>query len=122
MEKQKFDMSKTDRIIFYSLMIVFPVLFVLFFLLQAIFDKESSSDVFLKNAASENFNGKVDSLYFEKQNHNVKIALLNNDYKFQIYRLWEAKIKVGDSLSKNKGSLQIEVFKKDKSKLILDYR
>lgn len=68
------------------------------------------------------FSGKVDTLYYEVQNHGVKIAQLNDGYKCEIFSLWERYIDVGDSLSKKKGAFKVHIYKKDGKEIILDYR
>ncbi|MGY0039914.1 hypothetical protein [Pedobacter sp. NJ-S-72] len=67
------------------------------------------------------FNGKIDSLYFDERNHNVKVAVLNNQYEFHIPRNWEHHLEIGDSLLKKKGSFETEVYRDGKRKIILDY-
>ena len=71
---------------------------------------------------NESFVGNVDSLYRDKNNHNVKIGVLSNGYKYKIPPLWELRIEIGDSLSKRKGSLDLYIYKKKMELIILDYR
>jgi hypothetical protein len=69
-----------------------------------------------------NFHGRVDSVYRDKANHNVKKVILSDGYVYGIYAPWEAEINLGDSLSKANGDLKVEVYKESGKKLILDYR
>jgi hypothetical protein len=56
------------------------------------------------------------------RDHNIKKAVLGNGYVYFMPPQWERFIEVGDSLSKKKNTLILEVYKKDQSKLVLDYR
>ena len=71
---------------------------------------------------AENFTGRVDSLYFDQKNHNVKYAVLQNVQKIPVLMIWERYIAVGDSFPKQKGSFAWEVYKKKSNKMVLDYR
>ena len=62
------------------------------------------NELMMKDDLNENFAGRVDSLFFDKSNHNGKYAVLNNNRVCPIIRPWENYIKIGDSLSKKKGS------------------
>jgi uncharacterized protein YaiE (UPF0345 family) len=67
------------------------------------------------------FKGKIDSLYFDEHNHNVKVAVLSSQYEFHIARNWERYLVIGDSLLKKKGSFETEVYRNGRRKIILDY-
>lgn len=112
--------SKTDKAILYSLFSL-PVIFVAIMFFSGFFGK-TRKELLLDDCLSENFSGRVDSLFWDKQNHNVKTAILSNGYRYQIYRTWELKIKKGDSLSKKVRSLHVELFRNNNRIEILDYR
>lgn len=82
----------------------------------------STQELIVVDNLSEDFTGQVDSLYFDERNHNVKMALLTNDLLYPVYRNWEQYIEIGDSLSKKKGSFLLEVYKRNNTRMILDYR
>ncbi|WP_233260916.1 hypothetical protein [Pedobacter sp. HMWF019] len=48
--------------------------------------------------------------------------MLANKYRYEIYSLWERNIEIGDSISKKKGSLKLDIYKKGNTKITLDYR
>jgi hypothetical protein len=77
---------------------------------------------FLDNSALEVFHGKIDSIYNDVPNHNERIALLSDGYKFAIWPEWESKFSVGDSLDKKGKSLKIEIYKKDGKRIELNYK
>ncbi|GAB2693530.1 hypothetical protein GCM10027037_16220 [Mucilaginibacter koreensis] len=62
----------------------------------------SSAEIILKRAIPLDFHGKVDSVYRDEQNHNVMYVILSTGYVYAVYADWENKIRLGDSLSKNK--------------------
>lgn len=114
-------MKRIDKIIIYSIFIVPTVLLFSFALWSGIFG-ESAYEIASKRDLNKVFSGKVDTLYFEVQNHGIKIAKLNDGYECEIFSLWERYIDVGDSLSKKKGDFKVYIYKKDNKEIILDYR
>ncbi|MNY65115.1 hypothetical protein D3C86_2023310 [compost metagenome] len=82
----------------------------------------SLQELIIADDLAENFNAKVESLYYDKRNHNVKYATFKNGQKYAVFRNWERYIEVGDSLSKQKESFFLEIYKKNNEKMILDYR
>jgi hypothetical protein len=114
-------MRKIDKVIIYSILGIIPACLVLFVLWNVIWGP-STKQVITEMDLSENVNGVVDSLFDDKANHNVRTAILKNNYIFQIESQWASKIEVGDSLNKKKGSFLLEVYKKGNKKLVLDYR
>ena len=114
-------MKRIDKTIIYSIFIIPTILLFGYVFWTAIFG-ESAYEIAANRDVNEAFVGNVDTLYFEVQNHNIKIAELNNGYKCQIFRLWERYIEVGDSLSKKQGSFLLDIHKKDGEVITLDYR
>lgn len=114
-------MNKISKIIFYSVFFIPVILLTAFFFCLIAFN-ETAEEVVMDHDLTENFASKVDSLYYDKQNHNVKIALLASGYKYPIFRKWESKIQIGDSLSKRKGSFKLIIYKNNNTKTTLDYR
>lgn len=113
-------MDRIGKTILY-LIFILPVLLLLGFFFWSSFFDTTTGEVIRNRDLTENFEGKVDSLYFDRQNHNIKIALLSNGYKYEIFRQWEPKIRVGDSISKKKGSFEVIIYKGN-NRSILDYR
>lgn len=114
-------MNRTDKIILYSVFYISVILLSCYFLWSVFFGKPTS-ELTREDDLNENFTGRIDSLYFERQNHNVKIGLLSDGYRYQIFRQWERYIDVGDSLSKNRKSFLLNIHKKDGEVITLDYR
>lgn len=119
MEKE-FEISRSVKIVLYCLAAP-GLLIVMYFIISSMFGP-GTQETIEKNDLSENFNGRVDSIYTEVQNHNTTFALLSNRYKYPIFGDWISNIQIGDSLSKTKGSFNVEVFKKNGRVIILDYR
>lgn len=82
----------------------------------------NTGEAILKSAVKLEFQGSVDSVYFDEMNHNTKTALLSNGYKYEIYPEWGSMIDLGDSLNKEKGLLKVKVFKRNGRSVILDYK
>lgn len=114
-------MKRIDKIIIYSIFII-PTILLFGYAFWTAFSGESAHEIAAKRNVNEAFFGRVDTLYFEVQNHNIKIAELNNSYKCQIFRLWERYIEVGDSLSKKEGSFLLGIHKINGEVISLDYR
>ena len=111
---------KRDKIIVWIILsiIVFGMIGAIAY--RFIYD-ESGGKRIIKESAALNFSGRVNSIYRDERNHNVKTVVLNDGYKYGVYAEWESSIEVGDSLSKVGGTLDLIVFKKDKQKVILNY-
>jgi hypothetical protein len=114
-------MTKVSKGVLYSAFFVLVILLVGFFFWSIAFDK-TTEEVIKDRDLAESFASKVDSLYYDKQNHNTKIAVLANGYKYQIFRKWEPKIQIGDSLFKRKGSFKLIIYKDNAVKATVDYR
>jgi len=117
----KENISKLDNKIV-SLVFIIPCIFLIGFFIYSIFTGPSTVELILRDKLAENVHSKVDSLYFDIQNHNIKYAVLRNNEKFAIFRNWERYIDVGDSLSKNKNSFLLKIYKKNEAVMILNYR
>lgn len=117
----KENISKKDNTI---VLLVFgiPLLFLIGFVLYSICSGPSVIELIKKDNLAENVHGTVDSLYLDVQNHNTKFAILRDKKEIPIFGNWERYIEVGDSISKNKNSFIFEVYKKNKTKIVLDYR
>ncbi|MCX2485697.1 hypothetical protein [Pedobacter sp. MR2016-24] len=117
----KENISKLDNKIA-SLVFIIPCIFPVAFFIYSIYTGPSTVELILRDTLAENVHGKVDSLYFDIKNHNVKYAVLKNNEKFSIFRNWERYIDVGDSLSKNKNSFLLMIYKKNKALMTLNYK
>jgi hypothetical protein len=113
--------SDTDNKIVYFVFGL-PVLMLFGIVFYTSITGPSLQELIIADDLAENFNGKVESLYYDKRNHNVKYATFKNGQKYAVFRNWERYIEVGDSLSKQKDSFFLEIYKKNNEKKILDYR
>ncbi len=113
--------SKKDSKIIYFVFGI-PLLVLIGFVAYTALTGPSVQEVIKADNLALNFTGRIDSMYFDKRNHNGKYAILQNEQICPIIRSWEHYIEVGDSLSKQQGSFLLEVYKKNKKKMILDYR
>ena len=77
---------------------------------------------FLKDQSKVVFSGKVDSVFFDVKNHNMKRAVLSDKTKFEVFDEWGDKIAAGDSVVKTKGSVIIKIYRDNKYLSSADYR
>jgi len=82
----------------------------------------SRADLVLKEAADLSFHGRVDSIYFDKQNHNAETLIISDGYQYELYPDWSSLVAMSDSLSKDTGSLKVIVYRNDKMVNVLDYK
>ncbi|WP_316784899.1 hypothetical protein [Pedobacter frigiditerrae] len=76
----------------------------------------------MKNDLEEQFEGKVDSLFQDDRDHNIKKAVIGSRYVYSMPRKWEGIIEVGDSLVKKKNTLELSVYRQGQLKRVLNYR
>jgi len=88
---------------------------------RAVRSEPSGKELILQEALVMSFNGKVDSVFYDKENHSAKTVILTSGYKYGIYSDWQEKIALGDYLSKSKNSLKVKVVKPNGTIVILDY-
>lgn len=120
--KQRFNLSKTDRWIIYS--ILFVPLSILFYIMIRgfFFNPKSYRDNFLESRQEYDFHGIVDSIYRQKYNHNIMTLISKNKTKkFTVDREWEHKFQMGDSISKHRGSLLVEHYRNGQLVETLNY-
>jgi hypothetical protein len=67
------------------------------------------------------FNGKIDSIYFDKANHRIFTIMLRNGYRYEVYSNWKQFFEKGDSIVKRKDSLSLFIYKKNMKPIVLDY-
>jgi hypothetical protein len=115
-----FKLSNTDKSIIYIVLFVPMLVMIGFAIRGAFFNDRSSRDYFLETREKESFHGVVDSIFWQKDNHNVK-TLKSDHGVFEIERVWENKFKVGDSVSKHKGCLLVEHYRNGKLLEVLNY-
>ncbi|NII83209.1 hypothetical protein H9N25_10610 [Pedobacter riviphilus] len=65
--------------------------------------------------------GVVDAIHPGRNNKLMDTLVLSNGYRYQIYPEWRSAISKGDSLIKEKGSLELVVFKKNRQTLVLNF-
>jgi len=85
-------------------------------------DKPTDWTGVLQEASSKAFNGRVDSVYRQTYNHNIKTARLVGGYTFELWPDWEELVQVGDSLAKKRNAYQVKVFKRNGTTITLDYK
>ena len=111
---------KTRRILIVSAIVIIAPLIALVY--WEISHSLGGNDLILKEASDMSFHGRVDSIYFDKQNHNAEILILSDGYPYGLYSNWETFVAVGDSLAKDAGNMQVKVYRDSKQTHVLDYK
>jgi len=111
---------KTRRILFISAVVIITPLIALLY--WKISNSPSGDQLILNNASAMSFHGRVDSIYFDRQNHNTKTLALSDGYVYELWRQWETFVAVGDSLAKDTGNVKVVVYKDGKQTHVLDYK
>jgi len=114
-------MKKIDSFILY-LVFSIPVIFVIGFFIWGEFIGPNRQELFMIDSKNLSQSGVIDSIYNDKENHNSRTILLTGGNKMELYSYWEAYFEVGDSISKAKGSTKLFIYKKNKKKVVLDYK
>ena len=113
--------SKGDRKII-AYVIGTAMLFFLGFVTYTFLNSNDIDEAIKEDRLALSFNGKVDSVYTVKQDHNLQFVLLDNGFNFSLPKRFENKVKVSDSVSKKQGTFYLEVYRRNGTKLTLDYR
>jgi hypothetical protein len=82
----------------------------------------SYGQMMLNEAKKMSFHGKIDSAYFDKQNHNAEYLILTDGFNYPLYEHWQFRLQKGDSIAKDTGELFVRVFKRNGTKDSLDYK
>ena len=120
MEETFFIEKKAKRILFALMFIVMALIAILIYWENA--HMVTGPNLVLQEAKAKSFYGKIASIYHDKSNHDVMVLVLSNGYQYRVYPVWEPLVDIGDSLSKDDGSLQVKVFKKNGGTYTLDYK
>ncbi len=112
--------SKKDKNII-GLIFGIPILFFIGFVGYSYLVRDNINNVKKENDLNATFGGKVVNLFRDEHNHNIKTAVLSNNYIYLLPSDSEDTIKIGDSLSKKKNTLKLEVYRQGQPKMILDY-
>lgn len=115
------DITKKQKITLYACFAVVPAWMLGMILWFAIFSGDVKKDM-LDRFSKESFHGKVDSIYRDKSNHNIKTVHLTTGYNYGLWPEWDNSILPRDSISKDKGKLIIKIYRANKFSAILDFR
>ncbi|MFB9843324.1 hypothetical protein [Mucilaginibacter ginsenosidivorans] len=112
--------KKVNRILLISaIAIIVPLIALLYYKVS---HDVGGNDLILRDASQMSFHGMVDSIYYDKENHNTETLILSDGYIYELYPDWSTSVAIGDSLSKNVGSLKVMVYKGNVHVSTLDYR
>ena len=119
--EEEFILEKKVRffLIVAAFVIIVPLVIIVYWKTSTL---PSGWDLVLKENSIMSFHGKVDSIYFDSQNHSAETLILSDGNLFSIYSDWAGYVAVGDSLSKDAGKLQVVAFRNGKKVYVLDYK
>lgn len=118
--KKDINMQKRVKITFLSIIfITVGILAIIIYWQNA--HSPSKQQLILNEAKMLSFHGRIDSIYFDKANHNAETLMLSNGYRYWLYPNWSSLVVVGDSLSKEYGEVKVKVYKKNMTVDTLDY-
>lgn len=107
--------------LFLIIVLFAPLVFLIIYInYDRIINPKSRIESLLERRSNEECIGRIDSIYRQKMNHNI-LVLQSENCVFQVEPFWEHKFKVGDSISKKKGELQVEHYRDGKLLELLDY-
>lgn len=102
--------------------ILLPMLSLFSYIGYIIFsDKRTNKEIFLDMVIPDDFHERIDSIYRIKQQHNGLVISGNNKLIGCPFIDCEKKISVGDSISKDSGSLKLKHYRNGKLLETLDY-
>lgn len=114
----------SNKILEYALRIVGILAFASFIVFIVWFrpNADEMNRSFLKDVTNLSFQGKVDSMYQDKPNHNADMLILEHGGVYGFPREWKRYIEVGDSLSKKQNESILKIRKKNGKVIIIDYK
>ena len=112
--------SSKEKLILISMMATPLLLLFCWIFFNSITDKRTGKEIYLNHEINTECMGKIDSVYRLKMNHNTLTLNVSGD-NFYVPPEWENKFKINDSISKKKGSLKVEHYRKGNLLEILDY-
>ncbi|WP_312553050.1 hypothetical protein [Empedobacter brevis] len=83
-------------------------------------DKRTNKEVFLDFVKQDIIHGQIELIYYQTKNHNQYTVATKNEL-IVLPQNWEHKFLIGDSLSKDSGSLKLEHYRDGKLLEVLDY-
>jgi hypothetical protein len=104
------------------MLLLVGIVFIAFKIWQGGFGIKGSVRTLTTNGISNmNFNGTVTGFDYDDTKQHTKIAILSDGTKYAIYPDWVYNIDAGDTLIKQRGSMQIQVRKPHAKSDVLDY-
>ncbi|WP_295800960.1 hypothetical protein [Mucilaginibacter sp.] len=95
---------------------------IIIFIIWQMHREVTPAQLVLTAATKNQFHGKVESVFRDERDHNMLKVKLTTGYVYSLYPEWESMVELGDSLSKLKNTVVVEVFKQNGKKVILDYK
>ncbi|MFB0495012.1 hypothetical protein ABID99_001249 [Mucilaginibacter sp. OAE612] len=103
---------------------IFFVCFLIFtpFVIWQMRKTPSPAERILNEAQKMSFHGRIDSICFDRQNHNAIYLILTDGFRYPLYEHWQFRVQKGDSLAKDSGDYVVHVVRSDGKIDTLDYQ
>lgn len=114
---------KRGAIIFMLVMSFLPLVsFFAYFFIQSILDDRTEDEIYLDERKKEHYAFKIDTMYRDRKNRNLMTMKGKLEVEIEVSGgEWENFFKVGDSIVKEQGCLQILIYRNDSLIRMLDY-
>jgi hypothetical protein len=119
--KEKVILPRKVKIILYFTIFTPLIIMILMVLFNVLNENRTNSELYLDYKKEFVFAGKIDTIYHEIHNHNIKV-IESNKQRHPLPFEWENKFKVGDSVIKQKDSLTLKLYRNGILFEVLDYR
>ena len=103
-----------------TIIIVLPLIILTIIVLNKSLNPKKPRDIFLDNQSKKYFEGKIILIKNDKKNHNA-LTMHSNQNSIVLPSQWDYKVKVNDSISKQKGELFLKIYREGKLKDSLNY-
>ncbi len=115
------ELKKETKLALYLTIFIPLIILIIMVFYNVLSENRTRSEIYLDLNKNTFINGRIDSLYHQKNNHNV-LTIISNNHEFEVARKWENKFKVGDSVSKAKGDLLLKHYRGEQLIEILNYK
>ena len=100
--------------------IVLPFILLIGIVLYANLNSKNSRDIFLTNRSNMHFEGKIILIKNNQKNHNA-LTMYSKENNIVLPHQWDFKVKINDSISKQKGELFLKIYRNGKLLDSLNY-
>lgn len=93
-----------------TFIIVLPFIILTIIVLYVNLNSKNPRDILLDNQSNKYFEGKIILIKNNENNHNA-LTMYSNDKNIILPYSWDSKVKINDSISKQKGDLFLKIYR-----------